>query len=124
MSAGGFQIALYQAQYGDGTAVHRIQIQPETLGLTIAGQANTAPAGPPTSPISARVSGGRKQIGLNANLVRIKFTEAVPPGYLEDGIITLPLLNDAIRGVAFRGAVGTYLALDIEVVGTTPETVR
>ena len=124
MSAGAFVDSLYQARYGTGTAVHGIQVQPETLALTIAGSANTAPAGPPTSPISAKVSGGRNSIGLQAELVRLKFTDVVPPGYKVDGIITLPLLNAAIRAVAFRNADGQYLGLDVQVVGITPEKVR
>lgn len=125
MSSGAFTIAKYQAVYGAGTAVHPIQVQPETLNLTIGAVANEEAAGAITSPISARVSGGRRQVGLNADLVRIAFDDDdVPEGYLQGGTIVLPLLTPAIRAVAVRGAVGLYLGAAILVVGRSAETVR
>lgn len=124
MSAGAFLISKYQAKYGDGTNIHPIQLQPETLALTIDAVANAAPAGAINRTGSARVSGGRRQIGINAELVRIKFSGATPDGYKADGVITLPLLAPAIRAKAIRGAVGTYLTLPIIVVGTSSETTR
>lgn len=124
MSAGSFVLSRYAAVYGDGSNIHPIQIQPETLALTIETVANDPPAGGATSPISARVSGGRRTAGLNAELVRIKFTGTRPPGYKEDGTITLPLLEEDIRVAAVRGAEGSYLGSSIVVVGRSAETVR
>lgn len=125
MSAGRFELSKYQARYGAGTAIHPIQVQPETLLLTIASAANDEPAGEITSPISARVSGGRREVGLNAELVRFTFDEGEEPaGYKADGVLTLPLLSTAIRVVAIRGATGTYLGAPITVVGRSAETVR
>lgn len=124
MSAGEFQLSRYAAVYGDGTNIHPIQVQPETLSLTIETENNDPPEGGATSPISARVSGGRRQLGLNAHLVRIKFTDTPPTGYKQDGVIALPLLSAAIRTAAVRGAEGAYLGQSIEVVGNSPETVR
>lgn len=124
MSAGLFSRSKYQAVYGTGNNIHPIQVQPETLALTIDGVANAAPTGALNQSVSASVSRGRRAVGLNANLVRIKFSGAVPDGYKTDGVISLPMLAPAIRVKAIRGAAGTYLTLPIEVVGVSAETVR
>ena len=124
MSEGAFEISRYAAKYGAGTAIHPIQVQPETLSLTIETENNDPPAGGVTSPISARVSGGRRQLGLNAELVRIKFRDTPPAGYKDDGVIALPLLDTPIRAAAVRGAEGAYLGQSIIVVGVSSETVR
>lgn len=123
MSSGAFVIETYQARYGGGAITHPIQVQPETVTLVIAGTPNLGASGDPVSPISARVSGGRNQIGLNAELVRLKFVDT-PEGYKPDGVITLPLLASAIRVKATRGATGTYQGVGIVVLGVSPETVR
>lgn len=125
MSAGKFITSKYQAVYGAGTAIHPIKVQPETVSLEINSVANDPPAGTVTSPISARVSGGRRLLGLNANLVRLQWASAdVPTGYDPVGTITVPLLAPAVRAVAIAGSTATYLGKDCTVVGTSAETVR
>lgn len=124
MSAGKFNISKYAADYGAGTAIHPIQVQPETELLIIDDAPNTPPTEDATSPISARSSGGRRQIGLNAAMVRVTFGESPPTGYKPDGVIALPLLNKAIRVKAIRGAIGTYLSEAVVVVGYSAEVVR
>lgn len=123
MSSGVFEVSKYEAKYGAGTEIHPIQVQPETKSLTIDGTLNAPPSGTVTSPISARVSGGRNQIGLNAELVRLRF-DTPPDGYKPDGVITLPLLSSAIRAKALRGAAGNYLGTAVTVLGVSSETVR
>lgn len=124
MSSGSFVVTKYAAAYGSGTNIHPIRVQPETLALsiTIGGSAvaNTAPAGALTSPISARVSSGKRTLGLNAFTVGIKFSGPTPTGYSANQRINLPCLNSAIRA-ATKGATGTYLGASIVVVGTSPE---
>jgi len=128
MSAGAFALRGYQATYGTGTNIHPIRVQPETeaLSVTIGGVA-TLNAGEPaddiTNPISAVVSRGRRSIGLNARLIRIRFNGVPPTGYQGGTVISLPALNSALLA-APRGATGTYLGVGIEVVGVTPEAVR
>ena len=126
MSAGSFIRTAYQASYRINE-FHPIRLQPETTGLVLnVGGTNIqnqgADASDLTNPISARVSGSQRGIGLNAALVRLEWGTTAPAGYDENGILTLPLLNVAIRQVA-DGATGTYLGEDVQVVGTTPERV-
>jgi len=125
MSAGAFTIGRYAASYGAGTAIHPIRVQPETLTLTIATVANTAPTGAISNPISARVSGGRRAIGLGCRKVTVKFSGALPAnlGYLANGSLTLPWLNPFTVAIA-KGAVGTYQGAAIIVTGISPEIVK
>jgi hypothetical protein len=126
MSAGDFLRESYQASY-DVNQFHPIRVQEETAQMTLdVGGTTILNEGSGltvlTSPISARVSGSKTGLGLNAALVRITWATDPPAGYQRGGIIALPLLNAAIRAVG-RGATGTYLDTDIVVVGTTPERV-
>lgn len=127
MSAGEFIIQAYQASY-DIDNFHPIRVQPETLALALdVGGTSLSNIGGAASdinnPISARVSGGRRSLGLNASLIRLQWENNAPNGYEPAGIITLPLMNAAIRQVS-RGSIGTYLGLNVIVIGTTPEKVN
>ena len=127
MSAGDFQNSIYET---NGGGFYKIRIQPETLSLTIDTTANAAGAGPvPSGQPSAKVSGGRNSIGVNARLVRVKFTTTVPPGYAGGkDTITLPCLTPAAFNAWDAGDTGTYTlggtAYAVELVGKTPETIK
>lgn len=127
MSAGSFvKQAIYQDNFG---AFYPIRVQPETLTLTIATVANAQAAGPlPPNVPSVSVSRGRQSNGVNAKLVRIRFTNTIPPGYLPTGTISLPVLTNSAYAAYSPGATGTYTlegtAYDVEVVGRTPETIK
>jgi hypothetical protein len=126
MSAGQFVTVGYPASY-DSNQIHPIRVQPETLALavTIASTnvVNAASSSGINTPISAVVSRGRRSKGLNARLIRVRFTSVLPEGYLANSVISLPALNPTLL-LAPTGATGTYLGEDIEVIGTSPETVR
>lgn len=126
MSAGPFQTVGYLADYGAGTAIHPITVQPETLLLTvtIGGTATTNSAesiDDVTNPISASISRGRRSRGLLSRLIRVKFTDTPPEGYRLGSAITLPVLNKDLMA-APKGATGTYLGADIAVVGVSRES--
>lgn len=122
MSAGVFNRSSYlSTETGE---VHPIRVQSETEALTIAGVGNIRPATPITSPISARVSGSRRTLGLSARRVRIAWTEAPPDGYKPAGVITLPWLDAATFPNLVAGLEGTYLGASVVVVGKSPETLR
>ena len=128
MSAGDFLTnAVYETN--DGNLVS-IRIQPETLTLTLNTVANSQLAGPidPSYP-SAKVSGGRRTLGINARKVRVKFTGALPPGYSGGkDTISLPVLTLAVFTGYGKGQTGTYTLngtdYDVEFVGKTPEAIR
>lgn len=121
MSAGAFSISKYETNEG---SIHPIRVQPETLAATIDSIANAAPAGAVDGEGSASVSKGRRANGINARLVRLRFTGAVPEGYLANGTVTIPALTPAFYDAATRGAVGSYLGSPVTVSGRSPETVN
>lgn len=124
MSAGVFDISLY-ASNTLGT-VHRIRIQPETLGAQLGATANAAPAGPAVLP-SAQVSKSKRAIGINTRTITIKFADGDEPmGYKAESPITIPWLQN---NAAFTGAVPgitavTYLGAPAILVGTSAEKVN
>lgn len=125
MSAGSPINTVYES---NASLIFPITIQPETETLTLNSVANAAPASTPGAGLpSAKVSGGRRAIGVNARLVRVRFTTTTPDGYKMGGIITLPVLQPSVFNGYGKGQTGTYTlnatAYDVEFVGKTPETV-
>lgn len=126
MSAGATILSVYDS---DGGNSFNIRVQPETLTLTLATVANAAGTGTPAAGLpSAKVSGGRRSIGVNARLIRVRFTGTLPPGYKMDGIIALPVLQQSVFNGYAKGQTGTYTLnttnYDVIAVGKTPETIN
>lgn len=121
MSAGAFQIEAYETDPG---TIHAIRVQPETLAATVGGVANTAADGAIVGLGSASVSRGRRANGINARLVRLRFTGTPPTGYLANGTVTIPALTPEFYDAATRGTEGTYLSVAVEVAGRSPETIN
>jgi hypothetical protein len=122
MSAGAFADSFYESN--ELGTVHPIRIQPETLALTLGGQANDAPDGASAIGPSAQVSRGKRAIGINARSVSIKLTAALT-GYKAGSVITLPWLDPAtFADITPKVTTGTYLATACIVSGKSPETVR
>ena len=127
MSAGQFNTdAIYEDDFGN---FYPITVQPETLSLTLAGVANAEGAGPlPANLPSVSVSKGRRTNGVNARLVRFRFTGTLPSGYLMNGVISLPVLTPAAFAAYSKGTTGTYTldgtAYDVVRVGRTAETIN
>ena len=126
MSAGAFTIIGYEADYGDGTLVHPIKVQPETLALTIGGVTNAGTAVTNiNNPISAQVSKGKRTLGLHARMVSFEFTATPPTGYAANQTLRLPILTKDMKDVSTAGSTGTYLGVAIRVVSNfSPEVVR
>lgn len=127
MSAGDFTPAFYQTTNG---AIYKIRVQPETLTLTINSVTNASATGPaPVDTPSARVGSGRQSFGVNARLVRLRFTGTVPDGYSGGkDTISLPVLTNAASAAYSVDQTGTYTlngtGYDVRVVGRTPETIK
>jgi len=120
MSAGPFSRSFYETDNGDIAA---IRVQPETITLSIGGQANTAPAGPATIPGSATVSRGRRSNGINARLVRVVF-ETAPTGYKAGSAIALPWLDPGTFAGLNTNDTVAYLGGTGVLVGKTAEKIR
>lgn len=125
MSAGAFTVVGYEADYADGTAIHPIKVQTETLALTINSVQNTAAASAINNPISAQVGKGRRTQGLHARIVSLVFTGTPPATYLAGQTLRVPLVNKDMKNVCTTGATGTYLGVAVRVISNyTPEVVR
>jgi hypothetical protein len=123
MSAGAFQSSKYQLDSGNGAGIAACRIQPETLAATINSAANEAPAGAVTLPSSAKVSGGKREFGINMRTVTLEFTAALPEGYSGDPV-RIPVLTESTYAAWSKGQTGTYLAVPVRVIGRSPETVN
>ncbi len=127
MSAGA---TLPNARYeSDSGIIFPIRIQPETITLNLNSNTNTLPSGSVTLDVpSARVGSGRNSFGVNARLVRVRFTGAIPPGYLANGVITLPVLTPANYASYIKNSTGIYTlnGTDYPVIfaGRTPEKIN
>jgi len=121
MSAGAFEIGRYINNDG---VVFGCRPQPETKALVIATIPNAYPIGAVTAPVQARLSGGKRRIGMTARTVTLNFTGAVPAGYSVGRSVRVPCFGQAIYNAATFGAVGTYLAVAVSVVGRSPERIR
>lgn len=122
MSAGAFENSRYE---DENLNIRRIRVQPETLLLEINSTVNAAPAGALDSGYaSAQVSQGRRSLGCNARLVRVKFSGTPPTGYKPDSVISLPWLSQSTFAALQPGQTGTYLSSAIELVGKTAESIR
>lgn len=121
MSQGKFELSKYEA---DNDEIHPIRIQEETLGVTIGGQANTAPTTATTSSISARVSGGNRRLGLKARSVSFAFKTDAPTGYKVDSPIRLPILKKVTYAAISKGQTFTYQGKTATVIGKQNERVN
>lgn len=126
MSAGAFVNALYAADYGAGTAIHPIRVQPETIDAAAGATGNNPPTGPATNPISAQVSAGKRKLGLHARTVGLKLApDTTPPdGYAVNSRVRIPCLNKTFAtAVATKGTTVDYLGVQWVTTGFSAERV-
>lgn len=121
MSAGEFEFTKYERDDG---AIHNVRVQPETLALTIASTANTAPTGAVTAAGSAQVGAGRRGYGIHTRFITVRFTGTFPDGYKGTPISRIPILQKSVYDGFQAGATGTYLGQPISVVSKSPEIIR
>lgn len=123
MSAGRFLRSKYAADYGDGTAIHPIRVQPETIQAVVGAEDNDPPAGEINNPISAQISRGRRSRGLSPRFITIQLpaTSSPPTDYAAGSITRIPALNAAFFGACVPGAIVEYLGVQWEVVSASPE---
>lgn len=118
MSSGPFLAGKYETDAGN---ICRIRIQPETQAFSLQG---TTPAAVVNQEASAIASGTRRQTGVIARSVRVRFTGAAPAGYDPNGILRIPIITPAAYAAIAKDATGTYLGSPIIVLGKTPEFVN
>ena len=129
MSAGEFStLAKYQASY-DTAQIHPIRVQPETLLLALdkapaPDLVNTVPAGASTSPISALIGLSRRERGLRARFVTLKWTGSPPTGYQAGTTFNVAIMQQSVFNSINIGDTGSYLETSVQVVAKEPERVR
>jgi len=123
MSAGAFTDSTYQATY-DLTQFHPIRIQPETLAFTADATNNAAPTDAQTSPIAAKVSNNKRQVGLRPRFVTIKYLPPnIPTGYDDrGGTLNVPILTQGLYDALSKDSVITYLSQTMVFVSKTRES--
>lgn len=122
MSAGIFSKVLYETNIGLFTS---IKVQPETLALTLNAIVNIAATGTKTVGIpSAKVSGSKRSIGINARTVSVAFSGAAPAGYKDGSIIRLPVLDPTVYAAYDELQTGTYLGAAVRFAGKSDESVK
>ena len=123
MSAGAFIRSRYAST--DTGLIHPIRVQPETIAASIGSTTNAAPTGAVSNNISARVSGGKRTLGLIARRVVLQApASGQPTDYKPSGITTIPALQEAFFNAAVKGASCTYLGVTFTVVSRTQEVVN
>lgn len=120
MSAGDFQRSKYQSREGN---IYRIRIQPETLGLTLGGTANSEPTGAIDQEVTAYVNKGAREYGIGARQVKVRYTGTLPDGYSGE-FAYVPVLDPTVFDGYSRGDTGTYLGADVELEEKFFETIK
>lgn len=123
MSAGNFITAKYDSDYGDGSNIHPIRVQPETLLATCGAEDNDEPGGAITNPIFCSAVGSKRGNAFVARRVRLKYKSGTLPagGYTAQSRTQIPALNRPFYEACTKGAEVTYLGATWSVVGRSGE---
>ena len=117
MSSGSFVTSKYELD--DGRIVS-IRIQPETITTV-----NTVPSAAYTANMpSAKVSKGKREIGIGARYITIKWTGTIPDGYKETGLVKVPILQKSVFDGLSKGDSFTYLGGTAQVVSKAQESIK
>lgn len=122
MSAGRFEIRIYEADSGE---FHYIKQQPETATLDIAlGNQNTVLSDSATSVFWAKESRGAREYGLRPRKLRMQWLPAqAPEGYKEEENFTVTIYSASTYNTAELRQSATYLGGTCKVVGKIPESI-
>lgn len=123
MSAGVFERSKYELDTGNGGGIAACLVQPETEAATINGIPNDPPSGAVTLPVSAKMIGPRRAVGINSRYVTLEWSAAPPSGYSGDNV-RIPVLQESTYAAWLVGETGTYLGAGVTVVGRNPERIR
>lgn len=117
MSAGRYIRSTYQT---DGGQIVPIRVQPETIAAFNAAPVGALSAGFP----SAKVSKTRREIGIGARHVTLKWVGDVPSGYEPTGVLRVPVLTTAAYNAIALNSTVTYLGSSAVVISKTPESIK
>ena len=114
MSEGKFSKSFYESDDGE---VFLARVQPETIAPW-----NPAPAGPSDIGISANMTGGQRQNGMNARYILATWKAgAAPTGYEPEATVKLPILLATAHIAIKKGDELAYNGGTIVVTGKTGE---
>jgi hypothetical protein len=122
MSSGAFDNSKYESNSG---VIYFAKVQPETLAATIGGTANAEPAGSVTGEPSAKMSGGRREIGVIARRVSVAWDDGgAPAGYEDGSSVSIPIMTPTLFDSISRGDAVSYNGGSGTVSGKTPEVIN
>lgn len=121
MSSGVFSRTKYAASYGDGTNIHPIRVQPETVTAAIGSQTNAAPTGAVTNSIPASVGGSPRGNKLIARHITAAIAGTPPTGYSSTSVIRIPCLTAGFYVAAIPRATLNYLGTTWTVISRRSE---
>lgn len=117
MSSGSFVSSKYEMD--DGRVIP-IRIQPETLSTV-----NTVPAAALTPDMpTAKVSKSKREFGIGARFITLKWKTTIPEGYKETGFVKVPILQLSVFNGLAKGADYEYLGTTAEIVSKTPQDIK
>jgi hypothetical protein len=121
MSTGAFVASKYTDSLNGN--IHPIRVQPETLTLTIGGQANAAPAGAINSALRAFSSSRRRRGAVCARKVGLVVTAGGDNEYEVGSILYVPVLQPTTLATYLDppDQTGTYNGASVRVVGSSGE---
>lgn len=118
MSSGQFLTTRYELD--DGNIV-RIRVQPETVtAWNPLPAATTFAEGYP----SAQVNKGKREFGIGARFVTLRWVAAPPTGYLATGTVKVPILSTEAYDGLVPGEQVEYLGVQAQVISKSPESVK
>lgn len=118
MSSDKFTRSSYESDAGD---VYPVRVQPETIALSLGGNANAPTAVAINQKSRARVSSGVKGVPICRG-VYMRWSGAPPANYDANGVLFVPVLTRSLYNSVVSGVtVANYLGAAAIVVGKRPE---
>lgn len=122
MSAGVYTRTFYELDNGD---IVQIRVQPETISFANGATSNSAPAGPATLPLTAKVSRGDREVGIRPRRVSFAFDPGeAPAGYEEGNLYYIPILDKSQFDAMTAGSAATYLTKSGRLLRKFNEDIR
>lgn len=120
MSSGNFVRSRYVM---DGGQIVPIQVQPETIALTVEGTANAATTDAVTLSVSAKARKGNTEYGIGARNITISWEGSPPAGYADENL-TIPILQPTVFDGINVSDTANYLGTACVVVSKKSEQLR
>lgn len=120
MAIGAFITAKYEDNAGDTRA---IRVKQATIDLAFGSVTNAQGTGTTFTKPRAKVSGGRRSLGVHARTVTVKLTEVGASGEI-GSLIRVPWFKRSTFDDLVENTVGSYNGSDCELIGKSEEKIK